>query len=140
MATRSTITLSTPEGYDSIYCHWDGAPSHNGVVLFENYDTEEKVKELIALGSISSLNKYAKPEGGDKHSFCHPAKNITVAYHRDRGEGSSPSIAKYDTLDQVYSEGEDYNYMFEDGEWFLVTKNDDKIKLTLLADLMLAVN
>ena len=136
MATRSTITLSNADNYDSIYCHWDGAPSHNGQILLEHYDTEEKVKELIALGSISSLNKYVKPAVGDKHSFCHPAKNVTVAYHRDRGEGIA--IAKYHSLYQVYEEGEEYNYMFEEGQWYLVTKKDGHIEPVLLRDIMLA--
>lgn len=124
MATRSTITLSTPEGYDSIYCHWDGYPSHVGKMLKKYYDTEDKVKELIALGSISSLDKKIAPDEGDKHSFCHPAKNVTVAYHRDRGEGAFPSIAHYETLYQVHMEGEEYNYVFEDGEWKLLEEEN----------------
>lgn len=140
MATRSTITLSLPDSYDSIYCHWDGAPSYNGKMLLEHYNTEEKVKELIALGSISSLNKYVKPAEGDKHSYCHPAKNVTVAYHRDRGEGLV--ISKYHALYSIYEEGEEYNYMFEDGEWYIVTKKqlDGYVEPVLLRDIMLAAS
>lgn len=134
MATRSTITLSTEDGYKSIYCHWDGAPSNNGKILLEHYDTEEKVKALIALGSLSSLDKKIAPNEGDKHSFCKPAKNVTVAYHRDRGEGNKPIIAHYEALYSVYEEGEEYNYMFEEGEWYVVTKTDP----ILLRDIMLA--
>ena len=129
MATRSTITLSTEKGYKSIYCHWDGHPSNNGKILLEHYDTEDKVKELIALGSLSTLDKKTAPDEGDKHSFCHPAKNVTVAYHRDRGEGSKPSITHYEALYSVYEEGEEYNYMFEDGEWYLLNKGDGMITL-----------
>jgi hypothetical protein len=47
---------------------------------------------------------------------------------------------RHDALYQVYEEGEEYNYMFENDEWYLVTKKDGEIKLTLLSDLMLAVN
>ena len=140
MATRSTITLSTLDGYDSIYCHWHGYPEHVGKMLFDHYDTEKKVKELIALGSISSLSEHIKPEEGVSHTFDKPVDGVTVAYHRDRGEDSSPSIAMFSTLDQVYDSGQMYNYMFEDGEWYLVTKDDGAIKLTRLSDLMLAVN
>ena len=40
MATRSTITLSTTDdGYDSIYCHWDGAPSYEGSQVLGVYNT-----------------------------------------------------------------------------------------------------
>ena len=119
-STRSTITLSTPEGYETIYCHWDGHPSSNGKILLDHYDTEDKVKELIALGSLSTLNKKIAPEEGDKHSFCHPAKNVTVAYYRDRGEGTYPSIMHYDQLIQLQANREDFNYVFEDGEWWLL--------------------
>jgi hypothetical protein len=140
MSTNSTITLSVSDGYDSIYCHWDGNPKHVGKMLFDHYNTEKKVKELIALGSISSLCKHIKPEEGVRHTFYDPADDVTIAYHRDRGEGSSPSIAMCHTLDQVYDTGEEYNYMFENDEWHLVTKKDGEIKLTRLSDLMLAVN
>lgn len=140
MSTNSTITLSVSDGYDSIYCHWDGHPKHVGKMLFDHYDTEKKVKELIALGSISSLSEHIKPEEGVSHTFDKPVDGVTVAYHRDRGEGSSPSIAMFSTLDQVYDTGEEYNYMFENDEWYLVTKKDGEIKLTRLSDLMLAVN
>lgn len=136
MSTRSTITLSKIDGYKTIYCHYDGDLNHNGKLLLDHYDTEEKVEELIALGSISSLNKHTKPAEGDKHSFCHPAKNVTVAYHRDRGEGIV--IVEYEALYQVYEEGEQYNYMFEEGEWYLVDKKAGHIEPIPLKDLLLA--
>lgn len=120
MATRSTITLKTEKVYTGIDCHWDGYPSHTGAILLEHYDTEEKVKELIALGSINSLFKKVKPDNDEKHSFCHPAKNVTVAYHRDRGEGCRPVINVYDSLEQIFKGDADYNYVFENGEWELI--------------------
>lgn len=122
MATRSTITLSTPEGYDTIYCHWDGYTSHVGKK--EHYNTLEDVKELIALGSLSSLDKRLEPEDGVDHSFDKPANNTTVAYHRDRGEGTAPSIMHYSQLFQLYANKEDYNYVFENGEWLLLIKEN----------------
>ena len=57
MGTRSTIgVLNTDGSVTAVYCHWDGYPEHNGKILMENYTTEEKVRELIGLGSISSAN------------------------------------------------------------------------------------
>jgi hypothetical protein len=120
MSTRSTITLSTPDGYQSIYCHNDGYLSHNGAILKEFYDTEDKVKELIKLGSLSSLNKNLAPEEDQEHSFHKPASQVTVAYHRDRGEDLN--IALYDTLEEVYDDREEYNYVFVDGQWWLLEK------------------
>lgn len=38
MGTRSAIVLKREDGkYQGIYCHWDGYPSNNGKILFENY-------------------------------------------------------------------------------------------------------
>ena len=125
MSTRSTISLKTKDGYRSIYCHFDGFPDHNGNLLLEHYDTQEKVEELIALGSLSSLNKHPKPAEGDKHSYCHPAKGVTVAYARDRGERLV--IHECKTIVELVDAFEDYNYIFNDGQWELITishKND----------------
>lgn len=36
--------------YKSIYCHWDGYPEYNGLILFENYKDKNKVEKLINLG------------------------------------------------------------------------------------------
>ena len=125
MATRSTITLHTPEGYDSIYCHWDGHTSDVGHTLKTHYNTLSRVKALIALGSLSSLCKNLEPEDGVSHSFDHPASEVTVAYHRDRGEGSKPDILKFETLLEVATHGEEYNYVFQDDEWCLAVKKSN---------------
>ena len=56
MATRSRIGIENEDGtVSSVYCHWDGYPSGNGRTLVEYYSDREKVKELIALGSISTF-------------------------------------------------------------------------------------
>lgn len=98
MSTRSTISIQTPKGIRSIYCHFDGYLRHNGKILLENYDTPDKVNALIDLGDISSLGENLEK---------------TVAYHRDRGEPlriNECSVA-YDIDEQ------DYNYLFKDGSW-----------------------
>jgi hypothetical protein len=57
MATRSRIAIENQDGsVTSVYCHWDGHINSNGVILNENYTTKDKVEELIALGSLSSLD------------------------------------------------------------------------------------
>ena len=49
MATRSKIAIEDQDGtVRSIYCHWDGYPSHHGPILLEHYTTQEKVESLIA--------------------------------------------------------------------------------------------
>lgn len=64
MATRSMIAIEKESGtdycYDASYCHWDGYPSHNGWILSENYNTEQKVNNLLSKGEISTLGKSIK--------------------------------------------------------------------------------
>lgn len=56
MGTRSRIAIRcTDDTYLSVYCHWDGYPSHVGVTLQKYYDTEQKVCTLLAGGDFSSL-------------------------------------------------------------------------------------
>lgn len=112
MGTRSNIR----SGDKSIYCHWDGYPSHNGKILLEFYNTDEKVNELLSLGNISSLREKLKPEDGQEHDFDNPAKNVTIAYHRDRGEPL-----------EFWTEGcgEDYFYVFHESEWYFKSTYDD---------------
>lgn len=127
MGTRSRIGYIGTNGRNivSVYCHWDGYPSHNGKILLENYNTLDKVKELVDEGDISSLRpKCNKPEG---HSFNKPVDGYTIYYGRDRGEiGVRPLSAsgKQAFLKMASDSGGEYAYLFvpsEDGnrgEWF----------------------
>jgi hypothetical protein len=136
MATRSTIgVLNTDGSVTAVYCHWDGYPEHNGKVLMENYTTEEKVRELIGLGSISSLGSKI----GEHHPFSKfelkqeapdfdelmakyaksETEGWTTFYGRDRGEPNCvpnifPNVAEF-----VNEFGEEYNYLFINGTWFV---------------------
>jgi regulatory protein YycI of two-component signal transduction system YycFG len=58
MGTRSTIALEFADGsVEQVYCHWDGYLEHNGKILAKHYMDPFKVKELVALGGFSSLDK-----------------------------------------------------------------------------------
>lgn len=112
MSTRSTIAIRNLDGtMQKIYCHWDGYIEGNGVLLQRYYNTPEKIRELLALGNISSLNKKVNPTT-DTHSFDHPEADVVVAYHRDRGEEFYTA-----TPDQM----EEFNYVFNmfDGAWYV---------------------
>ena len=56
----------------SVYCHWDGYPSHMGLTLHQNYGTVDLVNELLDRGdaSLIELNgeseHYMHSEGGHK--------------------------------------------------------------------------
>jgi hypothetical protein len=111
MATHSTIRMVLPSGKCSkvSYCHWNGDPDNMLPLLNENYNTIEKVEELISLGNLSYLAKKVKPDENETHSFDKPAANVTVAYHRDRGEDLGWTSGK-----------EDYNYIFDGEKWNVI--------------------
>jgi hypothetical protein len=120
MATRATISYfdEGTKKYHSIYSHWDGHLEWVGKVLKEHYSSLDKVKELIALGSISSLGARIVPIG--KHSFDEREKGTTVAYHRDRGD-EWVNVSPLVTSKLKKGDRQDFNYLFENGEWKYIT-------------------
>lgn len=118
MATRSRIAIENEDGsVTSIYCHWDGYPEHVGRILQEYYTDREKVKKLIALGSLSSLFPELEAPTDAVHSFDKPLDGITIAYHRDRGEELHQQIHK--SKENFFGgEIEEYGYLFtKEGVW-----------------------
>lgn len=121
MGTRSLIAKKQDDGrWKYIYCHWDGYPEWNGMILKNHYTDPKKVDKLLNLGDISSLQKIV----GHKHKFDNVGKDIvsTTAYHRDRGEPweqVKPQFAK--TKKELIEIGEqgwtEYVYFYENGKW-----------------------
>lgn len=116
MATRSTIWLRTENEeytYKGSYCHFDGGIKVNGKLLFENYNTKEKIEELISFGQMSSLG---------------PTPNDCFFYARDGGENISTyklltnenDITSHKDIDRYF---EEYNYVFENNTWYVYTIN-----------------
>ena len=70
--------LSNEPHIRSIYCHWDGYPSHMGLTLHQNYGTIDLVTELLNKGDASLIDingeskHYMHSEGG------HPSDTMTV--------------------------------------------------------------
>lgn len=124
MSTRSLIIRKNEEGkYESIYCHWDGYPECNGVILYNHYNNPERVKELFALGDLSSLNVFINPETREgymehEHTFNNPQPNTCVFYMRDRGE-ESREPNKFDKLSKALNQDcwQEWCYVYENNEW-----------------------
>ena len=116
MGTRSTIAIQNEDGtVTGIYCHWDGYISHNGTILKDHYTNEAKVRELIALGDISSLGARI----GTAHDFDNCPTGETNAYGRDRGEPNT-AARTYDNWTRfINTEGQEYDYLFQPstGKW-----------------------
>jgi hypothetical protein len=102
LATRSTISLENYDGsVESIYCHNDGYPEHNGKILLNNYETEDEVRELIELGDISVLEPTI--EETREHSYHYKGEARNIAYLNDIKELSKQS----------------YNYLFRNDMWWM---------------------
>ncbi|MFC6095781.1 hypothetical protein ACFPVY_03910 [Flavobacterium qiangtangense] len=117
MATRCFIAYydEQTETYTDVYSHWDGYPSWVGKILYHNYNTLEKVKELISHGDISSLG--AKIEAStDNHKFMQPDDDTTVFYHRDRGDKWNETEPHTHT-EMSTLRHDNYAYLFKDGKW-----------------------
>lgn len=129
MATRSTIGIRNEKGeIKAVYCHNDGYPDWVGRVLVENYNTIEKIEELLTLGDLSSLGERVNPNEGEDHSFENRAEGVTVAYHRDRGE-KLIEAKKFSDIKEVmdYYSWNDYYYIFEGDEWIVYGSDLDGI-------------
>ena len=133
MATRSTISIHQIDGkIKTVYCHWDGYYEHNGVILYNFYNTPEKVKELISYGDISSLGT----EIGDKHEFGKIFYYGCTFYHRDRDEDLR--IDEYSEIESIFEE--EYNYIFveETGEW--IAKKEYESQYNKLEDIFKTIS
>lgn len=121
MATQSTIWISNvgKQGhkiYVGQYCHFDGYLNGVGKILLEQYTDEEKIRKMIALGSMSSIGASIEcPEG---HTYDTPIDGYTVFYTRDRGEPMSFYLTE-EKLDTINKYGERYNYLYDDGQWMV---------------------
>jgi hypothetical protein len=118
MATRSTISIELSDKYiRQVYCHWDGYLEHVGKTLVQNYNTEEKINELLDLGDISSLYESI----GHKHDFDERVEGRSTFYGRDRGD-SGTQARLWSSLEDYERNGqfEEYNYIFKDGVWSCV--------------------
>lgn len=116
MATGSLIGKANENGSITyVYCHYDGYPGHNGVMLKEHYDTIEKVNELLALGNLSSL--------GVTVEWC-------VAYSRDRGEtGQEAETVNNLKIYLKHDWSIEYFYVYQQGKWACYDENKKVVQI-----------
>lgn len=140
MSTRSRIALVQKDGtVKSIYCHFDGYPSHHKPLLEGYYKSYNDVEKLVNIGDISVLGKDYNEAISKKHweyenngNFKElvdfqqsKAKDMTIAY-KDRGEKNIEAIVDDNLktfLSKAGNSGEEFIYVFKedyDGiyKWF----------------------
>lgn len=133
MSTNSLIGVQQSDGsIRAVTCHWDGYPEWVGAILQEHYNTEEKANALISLGDLSSLGmklcpdkefdepQYQRDGPAVRHSFETPQKDVTVAYHRDRGDKLEIITCHTEARFMRMCKWCEYRYLFIDGEWEII--------------------
>lgn len=139
MSTRSTISILNDDGtVQTVYCHFDGHPDHNGFILKNCYATPGAIKELLSLGDMSSLGATIGTKANAKHAIDDNVsvngKNVSrqcIAYHRDRSEPVRQTMQRtYSNLERFKSQErpQAYNYLFKDGRWLVSEDNFHKFE------------
>ena len=122
MATRGRIGYELTDGsIISAYHHWDSYPDWLGKTLKEQYNTQEKVTELIDGGDMSVCwtdDSFRNSDGKiEKKSEFGPQ------YYSERGEDCPPRL---DTMSEYLDKnfGEEYAYIFNSKkEWICYDMN-----------------
>lgn len=125
MATRSAIGIELKDGtVKAVYCHWNGAPTDNGQILYNHYDSV-KLNKLISLGDLSQLGSKICPDPELLHNYEQPQKDVCVFYKRDRKENTTWS--RYDNTDEYVEAFAErwcewlYLYRVSDHTWYVKT-------------------
>lgn len=144
MSTHCTVSVKHDDDtVEGIYVHNNGFPAFMAPILLGYYDTRDIVEELISLGDASIICPKLSPDPSKPHSFDSPQKEVSVLYHRDRGEEWAfvkPMKASYRFLPVIG--GMMFNYIFVGNRWYMwereswYSQSDEKrlIPLTLYAD------
>ena len=121
MATRSTISIENLDGsINTIYCHYDGYISHNGVILQTKYNDRKLVEQLVSGGDISVLGSTVSHV---PISFDEPS--AYTKYYSYRGEDCPARV--YGSFDdyEMNHQYEEYEYLFtKDNVWSVFNGND----------------
>ena len=121
MGTRSTIAIQNEDGsVTGIYVQRDGGFWCNGPILRDHYTDEAKIRELIALGDLSCLNKNVHPDPNATHTFESSQDGVCVAYGRDRGETGVEASTFDDWNTFIENMGQEYDYLFTPGQGWVV--------------------
>ena len=143
MSTRAAIGMLMPDWtIKAIYLHQDGCPFESGAggVLAQHYTTTERVEMLLALGDLSSLGAKIFPDAKTPHSWANPQPDVTVAFHRDRGDDYNPPVVfsdlyEYETKSsEVF--GAEFLYLFVDDQWIVCDLYDTPREWEELEDIL----
>lgn len=127
MPIPASISIMNVDGsLDTIYNHWCGNLSYLGILLVIHYTSPDKVRQLIDLGNVSSVDRRVNPTTS-KHSLYNPESGVTVAYGRDCGATKQEAI-HFDNFEDYCKSNmiQEYNYIYNLGQWFIYKVNNEK--------------
>ena len=125
MSTRSLICIQKGNEIDTKYCHWDGYPSNNGVLLFENYKEEHEVEELLV------NDEYISSLGETVETTMYGGEQQNTSYSR---EDNIQLFLEEDIINDADNCWAEYIYLFKNGEWYVAEcyEHTKKIGFVLL--------
>jgi len=125
MSTRSLICIQKENEIDTKYCHWDGYPSNNGVLLLENYKEEHEVEELLV------NDEYISSLGSTVEDTAYGGEQRNVPYAR---EDNNRWLLEEDVIEGGAECWAEYVYLFKNGEWYVAElyENTKKCGFVLL--------
>ena len=123
MATRARIGIELKNGSVlSVYHHWDGYPEWLGRILKTHYNTRFFAAELIDGGDMSSCWTDDRWDDSADGSYG-------PQYYSQRGDDCPPRLDT-DLCEYLLPEnGEEYHYLFRNGEWVCYDMNCYEQKL-----------
>ena len=124
MATRGRIGLELSDGaVISAYHHWDSYPEWLGRILKTHYNAKSLVEELVDGGDMTSCWTDERWDDSGVKGVYGPQ------YYSQRNEDCPPrldaNLAEY-LLPGI---GEEYHYLFANGEWVCYNMNQFSNKL-----------
>jgi len=118
MATRSRIGIELKDGSVlSVYHHWDGYPEWLGRILTTHYNSRSLAAELIDGGDMSCCWTDERWDDTDVKGVYGPQ------YYSQRGDECPPRLDA-DLCEYLLPDnGEEYHYIFRNGEWVCYNMN-----------------
>lgn len=118
MSTRSAIAVQQEDGsIKAIYCHYDGYPDGNGLMLETFYGNPDDANKLVAMGNMSVIGASI----GEKVKFgTHVGGAQCVFYGRDREESNQEAEVFFsfeDFKNALDAWGVQYAYFMETDHW-----------------------
>tara|TARA_R100000734_G_C3268681_1_gene65222 strand:+ start:194 stop:625 length:432 start_codon:yes stop_codon:yes gene_type:complete len=119
MSTRARIGIQVGNSIVSVYHHWDGYPQWLGRILNTHYTTKSQVIDLIDGGDMSTCWTKERWTGKELAPYVKEIKESEEygpQYYAQRGEDCPPRLDE--SITEFINNGEEYGYIFKDGEWF----------------------